>query len=70
MRGLDLQLVTHKLNIKEGTKLVKETPWHFWPELEIQIKWESQKLLDVGFIKIIQHSTRLANIVPMKKKNR
>lgn len=33
--GLGLQLVTHKLNIKEGTKPVKQAPRHFRPEMEI-----------------------------------
>lgn len=35
MPGLDLHLVTHKLNIKEGTKSVKQASRHFRPELEI-----------------------------------
>lgn len=38
-------------------------------ELEVQIKEEIQKLLDVGFIKPIQHPTWFANILPVKKKN-
>lgn len=33
------------------------------------VKQEIQKLLDVGFIKPIQHLTWLANILPVKKKN-
>lgn len=69
MPGLDPQLVSHKLKIKEGCKLVKQAPRNFKPELEVQIKEETQKLLDVGFIKPVQHLTWLANIVPVKKKN-
>lgn len=56
MSGLDLQLFT-KLNIKEETKHVKQSLPHFILELEIQIKQEVQKLLDVGFIELIQHPT-------------
>lgn len=67
--GLDSRLVTHKLNIKNGTKPVKQAPRHFRPELEIKIKQKIQKLLDVGFIKPIKLPTWLANIVPVKKKN-
>lgn len=37
--------------------------------MEVQIKQEIQKLLDVGFIQSIQHPTWLENFVPVKKKN-
>lgn len=50
MPCIDSQLVTHKLNIKEGTKPVKQAPRHFIPKLEIQIKQKIQKLLDGCFI--------------------
>lgn len=35
----------------------------------MQIKQEIQKVLDVGFIKAIQHPVWLANIVLVEKKN-
>lgn len=38
MPGLDLQLVTHKLNMKEGTKTIKQSLRNPWPELAVQIK--------------------------------
>ncbi|XP_059638839.1 uncharacterized protein LOC132281121 [Cornus florida] len=41
----------------------------FRPELELQINEEVQRLLQAGFIKPIQHSTWLVNVVPIKKKN-
>lgn len=69
MSSLGSRLVTHKLIIKEGTKPVKQAPRNFRPESEIQIKQEIQKILEVGFIKPIQHPTWLPNIVPVKKKN-
>lgn len=40
MPDLDSRLVTHKLNIKEGTKPIKQAPRNFRLELEIQIKEE------------------------------
>lgn len=43
--------------------------WGTSSELEVQIKEEIQKLLNVGFIKPVQHSTWLADIVLVKKKN-
>lgn len=69
MPGLNSQLVTHRLDIKEGNKTVKPVPRNFRLELELQIKQEVQKILDVSFIKQIQHPTWLVNIVSIKKKN-
>lgn len=54
MLGLDSQLVSHKLNIKERCKPVKQA-LRIRLELEVQIKEEIQKLLDVGFIKPVRH---------------
>lgn len=53
MPGLDLILVPYKLNSKEGTRPIKQTSRNFRSELEVQIKQEIQKLLDVDFIKPI-----------------
>lgn len=69
MPRLDLQLVTHKLNNKEGTRVVKQISRNFKLELEVQIKQKIQKLLNIGFIKPIQHQTWLVNIISVKKKN-
>lgn len=46
-----MQLVMHKLNIKEGTRPVKQAPKNFKPNLEVQTKQKIQKPLDVGFTK-------------------
>lgn len=67
MLGLDLQLVT-RLNIRE-TMPVKQASKNFKLELDVQIKKEKKKFLDVGFLKLIQLPTRQANIMPVKKKN-
>lgn len=40
---------------QEGTKPIKQTARNFQPELEVQLKEESQKLLGVSFIRRIQH---------------
>lgn len=68
MPHLDPQLVSHKLNIKEGCKPVKQVSKNFKPELEVQIKEEIHKLVDVGFIKPVQHLTWLANIIPVRRR--
>lgn len=60
MLVLNLQLVTPELNIKKRTKLVKEAPRKFRRKLEVQIKQEIQKLLDVGFLKPIQPTSCLS----------
>lgn len=46
---------------------MNQVPRNFRPELEVQIKEEIQKLLDVGFIRPVQHPTY--NILLVKKKN-
>lgn len=63
----DLELVTHRLNIKKETKPVKRAVRNFRLELELH------HIKDLGtfecyFIKPVQHSTWLTNIVLVKKK--
>lgn len=69
MPGIDKDLVEHNLNISPGMKPVKQAPRNYAPEVETQIKEEIKKLLEVGFIKPIQHPTWLSSIVPVKKSN-
>lgn len=47
----------------------KQALRNFRPKLEVQIKQKTQKLLDDGCIKLIQHLIWLANIVPDKNKS-
>lgn len=37
MLRLDLRLVTHRLNVKEGTRLLKQVLRNFRPKLKVQI---------------------------------
>ncbi|XP_059658393.1 uncharacterized protein LOC132304673 [Cornus florida] len=67
--GLNPQIVAHHLNIRPGTRPVKQAQRNFRPELELQIKEEVQRLSQASFIKPIQYPTWLANIVLVKKKN-
>ena len=69
MLGLDLGLVVPYLNVDLRTKLVVQLARVFHTEVNAQITQEVKKLLAVGFIKPIQHSKWLSNIVPVKKKN-
>ena len=67
--GLDLGLVAHILNVDLEAKAVAQPVRIFHTKIEGQIVKEVQKLLAAGFIKLIQHSRWLSNIVPVKKKN-
>ena len=69
MPGLDPGLVAHTLNVDSEAKPVAQPARIFHTEIEGQIVKEVQKLLAVGFIKPIQHSRWLSNIVSVKKKS-
>ena len=69
MPGLNPRLVVHSLNMDPRVKPVVQPAKVFHIEVEAQIIQEVKKLLTAGFIKPIQHSKWLSNIVPVKKKN-
>ena len=69
MPGLDPGLVVHTLNVDLEARPVAQLARVFHIKIEMQIVKEVQKLLAAGFIKPIQHSRWLSNIVPVKKKN-
>ena len=50
MPGIDPEIITHKLNVYDGVKLVKQKKRNFGPEKDKIIEEEVQKLLDAGFI--------------------
>lgn len=70
MLGLDPGLVVHTLNVDPKAKLVAQPTRVFHSEIEKQIVKDVQKLLVIGFIKLIQHPRWLSNIVPVWKKNK
>nr|XP_028946885.1 uncharacterized protein LOC114820431 [Malus domestica] len=61
MPGLDTKVAVHRLAVSKERRYVKQAPRHFRPELEVQIKAEIDKLIDVGFIREVQYPTWLAN---------
>ena len=69
MIGLDLGLVVHTLNLDPEARPVAQLARVIHTKIEEQIVKVVQKLLAAGFIKPIQHSRWLSNIVPVKKKN-
>ena len=69
MPGLDTEIVEHKIPLIEDSKPVKQKLRRIKPEWSLQVKEEIMKLLKVGFIKVIEHPTWLANIVVIIKSN-
>ena len=69
MPGLDLQVATHRLNIKPYAKPVKQQQWWFQPDIMEAIEIEVYKLIECGFIREEHHLDWVANIVPVLKKN-
>ena len=69
MPGLNLKILCHSLNIKPGSKAVKQGKQNIHLDIEMQVKEEVEKLIAIGFINPIKHPTWLANIMLVKKKS-
>jgi hypothetical protein len=70
MKGIPREVAKHKLNIKPGSKPVKQRLCHFNDEKCKAIGEEILKLLSVVFICEVFHPEWLANPVLVKKKNK
>jgi hypothetical protein len=70
MKGIPREVAEHKLDIKPGSKQVKQCLRHFNNEKCKAIGEEIMKLLSVGFIQEVFHPEWLANPVLVKKKNK
>ena len=69
MPGLDTDIVTHKLPLREGCNPVKQKLKRTRPDMAIKIKEEVQKQFDAGFLQTISYPSWIANIVPVPKKD-
>ena len=69
MPGIPREVVEHSLEIRAGSKPVKQRLCRFDEEKCKIIGDEIHKLLTVGFIKEVHHPDWLANPVLVKKKN-
>lgn len=67
MPRLDQDLVMHHLIVAEGAKPVKQKPRKMHPQITLLAKVELKKLLDVGYIRLIDYAEWISNIVPMAK---
>jgi hypothetical protein len=69
MLGIPRDVAKHSLDIRAGSKLVKQRLRRFDEEKRQAIGEEVHKLLATGFIKEVFHPDWLANLVLVKKKN-
>ena len=68
MGGIDLAIITHRLNISLSFKLIKQKR-SFTPERQKAINEEVGKLLQAGAIIEVEYPEWLANVVLVKKAN-
>jgi hypothetical protein len=69
MQGIPREVAEHALEIRAGSKLVKQRLHRFDEEKRKVIGEEIHKLLEAGFIKEVHHPEWLANPVLVKKKS-
>jgi len=69
MPGIPREVAEHSLEIRAGSKPVKQRLRRFDEEKRKIIGEEIQKLLTAGFIKEVHHPDWLANPILVKKKN-
>jgi len=66
MLGFDENFVVHNLVVEKGAVHVKQKPKKIPFQVSLLVKKEIEKLLEVGFIRPIDYSEWMANVVPMK----
>ena len=69
MPGIDINVSCHKLLIDKGVKPIQQKKRNHSTECQKVIKEEVNKLLQVRFIREVQHTMWLANVVLVKKSN-
>ncbi|XP_074290302.1 uncharacterized protein LOC141617032 [Silene latifolia] len=68
--GLSPKFAVHRLAIKKGTNPKKQSQCRFRSELVPEIEKEVNGLIEACFIREVKYPTWIANIVPVRKKNR
>ena len=69
MGGIDLTVITHRLNVSPSFKPIKQKRRSFAPERQKAINEEVSKLLQAGAIREVEYLEWLANVVLVKKSN-
>ena len=69
MPGLDIDIVVHRLLLREECAPVKQKLRRVKPKMLLKIKEEMKKQLDAGFLEVAKYPQWVANIVPVSKKD-
>ena len=69
MPGIDLNVITHRLNVHPSSKPVRQKKRVFTSERDNAIKEEVQKLTTAQLIREVYYPDWLANVVMVKKAN-
>jgi hypothetical protein len=69
MPGIDPSVIIHKLNVDPNHRPVKQRKRTFAAERNQAVAEEVEKLLKVGFIRVVDYLEWLANVVLVKKSN-
>ena len=69
MGGIDLAVITHRLNVSPSFKPIKKKRRSFAPERQKAINEEVGKLLQAGAIREVEYPEWLPNVVLVKKAN-
>ncbi|KAA3467005.1 RNA-directed DNA polymerase (Reverse transcriptase), Ribonuclease H-like protein [Gossypium australe] len=69
MPGLSTDIVVHRLPIREECKPVQQKLRRMRPDVVLKIKEEVKKQFDAGFLQVVKYSERVADIVPVPKKD-
>ena len=67
MKGLNSEVVMHRLNADPAIKPVRQKKRNFTAKRNLAAKEDVQKLLQVGFIREVQYPRWLSNVVLVKK---
>ena len=68
MKGIHPSITSHRLNVFPTVRLVRQKIRRFHPDRQKVIRNEINKLLEVGFIREVDYSDWLANVVVVPKK--
>ena len=69
MLGLHSEIVEHRFTLKPKCPQVNKKLRMTHPDMEMKIKEEVQKHIDVGFLVTAEYPQWVANIVPVPKKD-
>ncbi|GLJ37816.1 hypothetical protein SUGI_0768990 [Cryptomeria japonica] len=67
MLGIDPKIVTHNIVLVPDAKLVKQKIQKMNPKVALLVKAEIEKLMEAGFIRPIDYSPWISNIVAVAK---